>query len=80
MFRGRDVEEIRELKRQGLSIRAISRLTGYDRSTVSKYLLKPTGRPIYGPRPTPASKLEPFKPYLKGNRPMKDVLTANQTV
>jgi transposase len=59
------VEEIRELKRQGLSIRAISRLTGYDRSTVSKYLLKPTGRPIYGPRLRPASKLEPFKPYLK---------------
>ena len=51
MFRGRDVEEIRELKRQGLSIRAISRLTGCDRSTVSKYPLKPPAgrlRPVIG--------------------------------
>ena len=65
MFRGRDVEEINELKREGLSIRAISRLTGYDRKTISRYLLAPTGRPVYGPRPAPESKLEPFKPYLK---------------
>ena len=65
MFRGRDVEEINELKREGLSIRAISRLTGYDRKTISRYLLGPTGRPVYGPRAAPVSKLEPFKPYLK---------------
>ncbi len=65
MFRGKDVEEISEVKREGLSIRAISRLTGYDRKTISKYLLKPTNRPVYGPRPLPVSKLEPFKPYLK---------------
>lgn len=65
LFRGKDVEEINELKREGLSIRAISRLTGYDRKTIGKYLLKPTGRPVYGPRPASVSKLEPFKPYLK---------------
>ena len=65
MFRGKDVEEISELKREGLSIRAISRLTGYGRKTISKYLLAPTGRPVYGPRPAAVSKLEPFKPYLK---------------
>ena len=65
MFRGKDVEEISELKREGLSIRAISRLTGYGRKTIRKYLLTPTGRPIYGPRPAAVSKLEPFKPYLK---------------
>ena len=64
MLRGKDVEEINELKREGLSIRAISRLTGYDRKTIGKYLLKPTGRPVYGPRPASVSKLEPFKPYL----------------
>ena len=29
LFRGKDVEEISELKREGLSIRAISQLTGY---------------------------------------------------
>ena len=36
MLRGKDVQEIEDLKRQGLSIRAISRLTGYDRKTISK--------------------------------------------
>jgi transposase len=59
------VEEINELKREGLSVRAISRLTGYDRKTISRYLLVPTCRPGYGPRRVPVSKLEPFKPYLK---------------
>lgn len=49
MFRGRDVEEISELKREGLSIVAISELTGYDRKTVRKYLIERTGRPVYGP-------------------------------
>ena len=45
--RGKDVQEIEELKRQGLSIRAISRLTGYDRKTVRKYLIRPEGVPVY---------------------------------
>ena len=43
MCSGKDVEEINELKRQGLAIRAISRLTGYDRRTITRYLLKATG-------------------------------------
>ncbi len=59
------MDEIKELKREGLSIRAISRLTGYDRKTISRYLLAPTSRPVYGPRPASVSNLEPFKPYLK---------------
>jgi transposase len=59
------VEGINELKREGLSIQAISELTGYDRKTIRKYLITPVGRPVYGPRPVAASKLEPFKPYLK---------------
>ena len=37
LFRGKDVEQISDLKREGLSIRAISRLTGYSRKTISKY-------------------------------------------
>jgi transposase len=65
LFRGKDVEQINELKREGLSIRAISRLAGYSRKTISKYLLAPTGRPVYRPRPAAESKLEPFKAYLK---------------
>jgi transposase len=59
------VQQITELKREGLSIVAISELTGYDRKTIRKYLLNPSGRPAYGPRPVPPGKLEPFKPYLK---------------
>lgn len=75
MFRGKDVEEIGELKREGWSIRAISRLTGYGRKTIRKYLLAPTGRPVYRPRPAAVSKLEPFKPYLK-ERPQAGVWNA----
>ncbi|MGH9628543.1 MAG: IS21 family transposase, partial [Bryobacteraceae bacterium] len=59
------MEEINELKREGLSIQAISQLTGFDRKTIRKYLLKPAGRPVYSPRPVPVSKLEPFQPYLR---------------
>jgi len=59
------VEEINQLKREGLSILAISNLTGYDRKTIRKYLLAPEARPVYGPRPAPASKLAPFEPYLR---------------
>jgi len=64
VLRGRDVQDIEELKRQGLSIRAISRLTGYDRKTIRKYLIQPESTPAYGPRPAAASKLDAFKPYL----------------
>ncbi|HVP42931.1 MAG TPA: IS21 family transposase [Terriglobales bacterium] len=64
MLRGKDVQELEELKREGLSIRAISRLTGYDRKTVRKYLQQPEARPVYGPRPAPPSKLDSFKEYL----------------
>jgi transposase len=59
------VDEVAELKRQGLSIRAISRLTGYDRTTISRYLAAPASRPAYGPRVPVPSKVEPFKAYLK---------------
>ena len=51
LLRGKEVSDIEELKRQGLSIQSISRLTGFDRKTVRKYLLKREGTPVYGPRP-----------------------------
>jgi transposase len=38
VLRGKEVKDIEELKRQGLSIRAISKLTGFDRKTIRKYL------------------------------------------
>ncbi len=59
------MSDITELKRQGLSIQAISELMGFDRKTVRKYLLKPETSPVYGPRAKPASKLDSFKPYLE---------------
>jgi transposase len=65
VLRGRDVHDIKELKRQGLGIRAISRLTGYCRKTIRKYLVQPDGLPVYGPRDHKPGQLEPFKTYLK---------------
>jgi len=59
------VQEIEELKRQGLSIQSISRLLGFDRKTIRKYLLKPDGTPAYGPRAGRPSKLDAFKPYIE---------------
>jgi transposase len=59
------VKDIQELKRQGLSLRAISALTGFDRKTVRKYLAQAAGTPRYGPRTPRGSKLDPFKPYLE---------------
>ena len=58
------MEEINQLKREGLSILAISNLTGYDRKTIRKYLLDPTATPEYPARPKPPGKLGPFKVYL----------------
>jgi transposase len=65
LLRGIDVHEIEELRRQGLSVQAISELTGYDRKTVRKYLLRPEGVPTYSARPAQPSKLDEFKPYLE---------------
>ena len=64
MLRGRDVDEVIELKRQGLSVRKISHLTGYDRKTIRRYLAAPEARPVYGPRRSAVGMLEPFKDYL----------------
>ena len=54
-----------ELKRQGLSIKAISAATGFDRKTIRKYLASPEGIPAYAPRPPRPSKLEPFHAHLR---------------
>ena len=59
------MQEIEELKWQGLSIQAISRWLGLDRKTIRKYLLKPDGTPAYGPRAARPSKLDAFKPYIE---------------
>jgi len=59
------VQEIEELKRQGLSINAISKLTGNDRKTIRKYLALPEAAPVYGPREQRPSKLDAFKTYIE---------------
>jgi len=61
-----EVNELAELKREGMSIQAISAMTGFDRKTVRRYLLTPEGIPVYGPRPALPSKLDPFKAYVEG--------------
>ena len=43
MFRGKDVEQVNELKREGLSIRAIGGCTGYDRKTIRRQ--RPSAQP-----------------------------------
>jgi len=58
------VNEIQELKRQGLSLKAISALTGNDPKTIRKYLENPQ-TPQYSPRQPRPSLLDPFKPFLK---------------
>ena len=65
LLRGKDVQEIEELKRQGLSIKAISKLTGCDRKTIRKYLAQPEAAPAYGPRGPRPSKLDTFKTYVE---------------
>jgi transposase len=59
------VNQFAELKQEGLSIQAISSATGFDRKTVRKYLSEPDEIPAYGSRPSAASKLDAFKPYLE---------------
>lgn len=53
------------MKKQGLSIVAISAATGFDRKTVRKYLQEEPHSPRYRDRPAEPGKLERFKPYLE---------------
>ena len=54
--------EVKDLHRQGHSIRQICRLTGYSRNTVRKVLRGSV--PVQKPRKQRASLLDEFKPYL----------------
>jgi transposase len=59
------VNEIQRLRREGLTISAIGRLTGFNRKTIRKHL-RAGGIPRYGPRAARPSKLDVFKEYLEG--------------
>lgn len=65
MLRGKDVHELEQMKQSGLSVSAISEMTGYDRKTVRKYLLEPEAVPTYGWRAAKPSKLDPHKGFLQ---------------
>jgi transposase len=58
------VNQIEELRRQGLSLCAIAEQTGFDRKTIRKYLANPAQQPRYGPRPKRQSQLEAYKGYI----------------
>lgn len=60
-----EIMNILELHRQGMTARAIARLTGKDRKTVKKYISDGPKVPQYTPRPQKASKLDPFAAYLR---------------
>lgn len=63
MLRGKDVNDIIELQRQGLSQRDISSITGFDPKTIRKYLKDPR-TPQAKPRPLRASLLDSYKPFI----------------
>lgn len=65
MLNQESLVDIHVLHRQGHSIRAISRQMGIARNTVRSYLRDLARTPAYGPRSDRASKLDPFKPYLR---------------
>ncbi|MFN7932147.1 MAG: hypothetical protein U0R19_02400 [Bryobacteraceae bacterium] len=59
------MSDITELKRQGLSIQAISELMGFDRKTVRKYLLKPETHPFTDHERSRQANSDSLKPYLE---------------
>ena len=64
MLKEEGVVEISILKRQGYSIRGISRELGISRNTVREYLR--TGKQaVYSPRPSSGTILDGYKPYIK---------------
>ena len=56
--------EIRVMARRGMSVRQIARELGCSRNTVKRYLRNAQAS-RYGPRAARATKLEPFKKYLR---------------
>jgi transposase len=55
---------ILDLHRQGLSLSAIARRTGMDRSTVAKYVKRGLEPPCYGPRNPRPTVITPVEAYL----------------
>ena len=58
------MNDINELKRQGLSISQISALSGYSRPTIRKYLAQ-AQTPRYKPRLPRPTRLAPYLPFVE---------------
>jgi transposase len=67
---------IHQLRREGLSIRAIARRAGLDRKTVRKYLALGLDAPRYGPRSPRPSVLDDYRDYLRQRLTAYPELTA----
>lgn len=63
LLRGHNVYKFEELKRERLTILAISEMNGLDRKTARRYLLEPAWAPAYGPRTNSPLTLEPHTVY-----------------
>lgn len=59
------MNQIQELRRQGLRISEIAAITGHDRKTIRKYLKKPWREPKAAKRRRRRSKLDPFRSYIE---------------
>lgn len=64
-LRSTEVNQIEEMKRQGLSLTAIAEVTGFDRKTVRKYLAHPELEPRYKPRPGRPTVLDFWEAYIE---------------
>lgn len=64
MIKGDEWFMIRQLHREYLTISEIARKTGRDRKTVRK-VVNAAEQPVFKTRPTPPSKLDPYKVYIK---------------
>lgn len=63
MIRLEEWMELQAMKAEGMSVSELARETGRDRKTVRKYLKE--GPKPYGPRRQRASKLDPWRSYLR---------------
>lgn len=76
MLRFEGVFMIQELRRKGLAITEIARLTRRDRKTVRKHLQRGMEQPKYGPRALRARKIDPYLDYIRARLKACPKLTA----
>ena len=65
MLRQEDAMSIEEMYQQGMNHTMIAAKLGIHRQTVSRTLQHGERKPVYGPRPTRPSMLDPYRHYLQ---------------